>query len=39
VSPVKYKVDFYIPEEDILHSHRHENFNLNMSVVALRASE
>jgi hypothetical protein len=25
VSPVKYKLGFYIPEDDILHSHRHEN--------------
>jgi hypothetical protein len=25
VSPVKYGLDFYIPEEGILHSHRCEN--------------
>jgi hypothetical protein len=25
VSPVKYKLDFYIPEDDILHSHRRES--------------
>jgi hypothetical protein len=25
VSPVKYELGFYIPEEDILHSHRREN--------------
>jgi hypothetical protein len=25
VSPVKYKLDFYIPEDDILHSPRREN--------------
>jgi hypothetical protein len=25
VSPVKYELCFYIPEEDILHSHSHEN--------------
>jgi hypothetical protein len=25
VSPVKYKLGFYIPEGDILHSHRSEN--------------
>jgi hypothetical protein len=25
VSPVKYEVGFYIPEDDILHSHRREN--------------
>jgi hypothetical protein len=25
VSPVKYEMTFYIPEDDILHSHRLEN--------------
>jgi hypothetical protein len=25
VSPVKYDLDSYIPEDDILHSHRREN--------------
>jgi hypothetical protein len=25
VSPVKYELGFYIPDEDILHSHRREN--------------
>jgi hypothetical protein len=25
VSPVKYELDFYIPEDGILHSHRREN--------------
>jgi hypothetical protein len=25
VFPVKYKLGFYIPEDDILHSHRREN--------------
>jgi hypothetical protein len=25
VSPVKYKLGFYIPEDDILHSHRRGN--------------
>jgi hypothetical protein len=25
VSPVKYEVGFYIPEDDILHSHRREH--------------
>jgi hypothetical protein len=25
VSPVQYELGFYIPEEDILHSHRREN--------------
>jgi hypothetical protein len=23
--PVRYELDFYIPEDDILHSHRREN--------------
>jgi hypothetical protein len=27
VSPVKYELGFYIPEEVILHSHRRENLN------------
>jgi hypothetical protein len=26
VSPVKYEEGFYIPEDDILHSYRRENF-------------
>jgi hypothetical protein len=25
VSPVRYELVFYIPEDDILHSHRHED--------------
>jgi hypothetical protein len=25
VSPVKYELGFYIPDDDILHSHRREN--------------
>jgi hypothetical protein len=25
MSPVRYELDFYIPDEDILHSHRREN--------------
>jgi hypothetical protein len=25
VSPVRYELGFYIPEDGILHSHRHEN--------------
>jgi hypothetical protein len=25
VSPVRYELSFYIPEDDVLHSHRHEN--------------
>jgi hypothetical protein len=27
VSPVKYEMGFYIPEDDILHSHRLESLN------------
>jgi hypothetical protein len=26
VSPVRYELGFYIPEDGILHSHRRENF-------------
>jgi hypothetical protein len=26
VFPVRYELGFYIPEDDILHSHRRENF-------------
>jgi hypothetical protein len=29
VSPVKYELGFYIPEDDIRHSHRRENLNSN----------
>jgi hypothetical protein len=32
MSPVKYELGFYIPEDDILHSHRHENLKSNMVV-------
>jgi hypothetical protein len=33
VSPVRYELDFYIPEDGILHSHRRENlksYNKNL---------
>jgi hypothetical protein len=30
VSPVKYELGFYIPEDDILHSHRPENLRSYM---------
>jgi hypothetical protein len=30
VSPVKYELGFYIPEDDIIHSHRRENLNSYM---------
>jgi hypothetical protein len=32
VSPVKYELGFYIPEEDILHSHRRENFKSDIRI-------
>jgi hypothetical protein len=32
MSPVMYKLGFYIPEDDILHSHHHENL---ISYIAL----
>jgi hypothetical protein len=35
VSPVKYKLGIYIPEDDILHSHHRENLK---SYIALTAS-
>jgi hypothetical protein len=31
VSLVKYKLGFYIPEDDILHSHRSENLKSYMT--------
>jgi hypothetical protein len=33
VSPVKYELGFYIPEDDILHSHRCENLKSYKSIV------
>jgi hypothetical protein len=27
VSPVKYELGFYIPKDDVLHSHRRDNLN------------
>jgi hypothetical protein len=32
MSPVKYELSFYIPEDDILHSYRRENLNFYMEV-------
>jgi hypothetical protein len=32
VSPVKYELGFYIPEDDILHSHRRENIRFALVV-------
>jgi hypothetical protein len=31
VSPVKYELGFYIPEDDILHSHRRESLKSYMN--------
>jgi hypothetical protein len=33
MSPVKYKLCFYIPEDDILHSHRRENLNCYLDML------
>jgi hypothetical protein len=33
VSPVKYKLDFYIPEDDILHSQRRENLKSYIIII------
>jgi hypothetical protein len=30
---VKYELDFYIPEDDILHSHRRENLKSYISLI------
>jgi hypothetical protein len=41
VSPVRYELGFYIPEDDILHSHRGENlksYTFAAYVESLRAS-
>jgi hypothetical protein len=37
MSPVKYELGFYIPEDDILHSHRRENLKsyIELTVCAL----
>jgi hypothetical protein len=32
VSPVKYELGFYIPQDDILHSHRRENLKPYMDI-------
>jgi hypothetical protein len=43
VSPVKYELGFYIPEDDILHSHRPDNFKCHnlaaVSSISLRKFE
>jgi hypothetical protein len=35
VSPVKYELSFYIPEDDILHSDRRENLKPHTSITLL----
>jgi hypothetical protein len=36
VSPVKYELGFYIPEDGILHSHRRENLKSYKYILPLR---
>jgi hypothetical protein len=36
VSPVKYELRFYIPEDDTLHSHRRENLKPSRAKCCLR---
>jgi hypothetical protein len=35
MSPVRYEVGFYIPEGDILHSHRRENLKSYIALTGL----
>jgi hypothetical protein len=35
VSPVRYELSFYIPKDDILHSHRRENVEAYTETAAL----
>jgi hypothetical protein len=35
VSPVKYELGLYIPEDDILHSQRRENLKFYIALTAL----
>jgi hypothetical protein len=37
VSPVRYELGFYIPEDDILHSHRRENLKSYIMTVLFNA--
>jgi hypothetical protein len=32
VSPVKYELEFYIPEDGTVHSHRRENFKFHTAL-------
>jgi hypothetical protein len=38
VSPVRYELGFYIPEDDILHSHRRENLSSYIDSTKLAAT-
>jgi hypothetical protein len=38
VSPVKYELEFYIPEDGILHSHRRENLESYIVLLSGRYS-
>jgi hypothetical protein len=35
VSPVKYELDFYIPDDDILQSHRRENLKSYTIIIVI----
>jgi hypothetical protein len=37
--PVKYELGFYIPEDDILHSHRRENLKSSEKIVEDRETK
>jgi hypothetical protein len=39
VSPVSFEPGFYIPGDDILHSHRRENLNLKIIFIHLTFSD
>jgi hypothetical protein len=39
VSPVKYEVGFYTPEDDILHSHRRENLKSYIALTGLTVAK
>jgi hypothetical protein len=35
VSPVRYELEFYVPEDDILHTHRRENLESYFQTLTL----
>jgi hypothetical protein len=39
VPPVKYELGFYIPEDDILHSHSRENFKCYKDINVMQLSK